>query len=142
MVVDFNKEEYRRQESGDRMLTKKSPAKSFQDLIVWQKAHQFVLSVYQFSEAFPQKEMYGLTAQLRRAAISIPANIAEGFKKKTKPDKARFMNISQGSLEECRYYLILAKDLGYGDSKELLSQIDEVGRILEKYSSAILTTVS
>jgi four helix bundle protein len=80
----------------------RSPAKSFQDLIVWQKAHQFVLSAYLFSEEFPKTEIYGLTSQLRRSAVSIPANIAEGFKKKTKPDKARFMNIAQGSLEECR----------------------------------------
>ncbi len=65
---------------------KRPPAKSFQDLIVWQKAHQFVLSVYRCSENFPRKEIYGLTSQLRRAAISIPANIAEGFKKKGKAD--------------------------------------------------------
>jgi four helix bundle protein len=63
------------------------PAKNFQDLIVWQKAHQLVLSVYRFSDDFPKSEMYGLTSQNRRAVISIPANIAEGFKKKTKPDK-------------------------------------------------------
>ena len=92
---------------------KRAPAKSFQDLIVWQKAHQFVLSVYRFTDTFPKTELYGLTSQIKKAAISIPANIAEGFKKKTKPDKARFMNIAQGSLEECRYYLILAKDHGY-----------------------------
>lgn len=65
----------RRQESGDRM--KKTPAKSFQDLIVWQKAHQSVLSVYRFSNQFPNKETYGLTSQLRRAEISVPANIAD-----------------------------------------------------------------
>lgn len=87
---------------------KREPAKSFQDLIVWQKAHQFFLSTYHFSSNFPKTEIYGLTSQFRRAAISIPANIAEGFKKKTSPDKLRFMNIAQGSLEECRYYLILA----------------------------------
>ncbi len=91
---------------------KRKPAKTFQDLIVWDKAHQFVLSVYRLSNNFPKNEMYGLTSQIRRAAISIPANIAEGFKKKTKPDKARFLNIAQASLEECRYYLILIKDLG------------------------------
>jgi four helix bundle protein len=66
---------------------KRNPAKSFQDLIVWQKAHQFVLSVYHFSESFPKKEMYGLTSQIRRAAVSIPANIAEGFKKRGVADK-------------------------------------------------------
>ena len=93
---------------------KRRPAKVFQNLIVWQKAHQFVLSMYGFSQNFPKTEMYGLTSQTRRSAISIPANIAEGFKKKTKPDKIKYMNIAQGSLEECRYYLILAKDLGYG----------------------------
>ena len=96
-------------------MEKRAPARSFQDLIVWQKAHQFVLAVYRFTENFPKTEQYGLTSQLRRAAVSIAANIAEGFRKRSKPDKARFMNISQGSLEECRYYLILSKDLNYGD---------------------------
>ncbi len=121
---------------------KKVAAKNFQDLIVWQKAHQFVLSIYQFSNNFPQKEIYGLTAQFRRAAISIPANIAEGFKKKTKADKVRFMNISQGSLEECRYYLILAKDLQYGNTMELMSQVEEVSKLLEAYSASILNSIS
>ncbi len=121
---------------------KRTPAKTFQDLIVWQKAHQFVLSIYRFTESFPKNEIYGLTAQLRRAAISIPANIAEGFKKKTKGDKARFMNIAQGSLEESRYYLILAKDLGYGDTLELTSQLEEVSKMLEAYFSSILSSGS
>ncbi len=115
----------------------KTPAKSFQDLIVWQKAHQFVLAIYRFSDNFPQKEIYGLTSQLRRAAISIPANIAEGFKKRGIADKVRFMNISQGSLEECRYYLILTRDLGYGDSLGLMSQLEEVSKLLEAYSTSI-----
>jgi four helix bundle protein len=119
-----------------------APAKSFQDLIVWQKAHQFVLSVYHYSDYFPQKEIYGLTSQFRRAAISIPANIAEGFKKKTKTDKARFMNIAQGSIEECRYYLILAKDLGYGDNPELMPQLEEISKMLGKYTTALLASDS
>ena len=68
----------------------REPARSFQDFIVWQKAHQFVLEVYRFTEKFPPKEQYGLTSQLRRAAISIPANIAEGFKKKEKLIKSVF----------------------------------------------------
>ena len=121
---------------------KRKPAKDFKDLIVWQKAHQFVLAIYRFSDKFPKSEMYGLTSQARRAAISIPANIAEGFKKKTKPDKARFMNIAQGSLEECRYYLILAQDLDYGDSFQLMSQLEEVSKLLEAYTSSILASVS
>jgi len=118
------------------------PAKSFEDLIVWQKAHQFVLGVYRFSEAFPKIEIYGLTSQLRRAAMSIPANIAEGFKKKGRADKVRFMNIAQGSLEECRYYLILAKDLGYGDNRSVLVQLEEVSKLVEAYASAILNSGS
>jgi four helix bundle protein len=90
-------------------MEKRSPAKSFQDLIVWQKAHAFVLQVYTATRAFPKEELYGLTSQFRRAAVSIPANIAEGFRKQSEADKARFLNISEGSLEECRYYLILGK---------------------------------
>jgi len=98
----------------------RQPARDFQDLIVWQKAHQLVLSIYRISKGFPREEIYGLTSQFRRAAISVPANIAEGFKKKGRLDKVRFMNVAQGSLEECRYYLILSSDLEYGDTKKLL----------------------
>ena len=120
----------------------REPARTFQDLIVWQKAHQFVLAVYRFIDNFPRQETYGLTSQLRRAAVSIPANIAEGFKKQGRADKARFMNIAQGSIEECRYYLILAKDLGYGDSNPLASRIEEVSKLLGGYCSAILSSDS
>ncbi len=81
--------------------------------------------------------MFGLTSQFRRAAISIPANIAERFVKRGRKDKMRFFNISQGSLEECRYYLILAQDLGFGNTEELLAQIDEVSRMLNAYIRAI-----
>lgn len=114
-------------------------AENFQDFIVWQKAHQFVLSVYNYSDYFPQKEVYGLTSQFRRAAISIPANIAEGFKKKSKTEKARLMSIAQGALEECRYYLILAKDLGYGDHPELMPLLEEVSKMLGKYIAVLQT---
>ncbi|TAN36203.1 MAG: four helix bundle protein [Verrucomicrobia bacterium] len=117
-------------------------AKTFQDLIVWQKAHQWVLGIYSFSANFPRAELYGLTSQLRRAAVSVPANIAEGFKKKGPADKKRFFNIAQGSLEESRYYLILAHDLHYGDPGGLVGQLDEVGRLLNAYSAAILSPVS
>jgi len=79
---------------------------------------------------------------LRRSAIGVPANIAEGFKKKGKADKARYFNIAQASLEEPRYYLILAKDLRYGDSSNLLSLIQEVSKLLEAYSDSILASVS
>ncbi|HZG54116.1 MAG TPA: four helix bundle protein [Pyrinomonadaceae bacterium] len=116
------------------------PARTFQDLIVWQKAHEFVLGAYHLSKNFPREELYGLTSQFRRAAVSIPANIAEGFKKKGSSDKARFMNIAQGSLEECRYYLILTNDLGYGDTRQHMQQLEEVSKLLASYISAIKTS--
>jgi four helix bundle protein len=78
---------------------------------------RFVLEVYSFTAGLPKQETYGRALQMRRAAVSIPANIAEGFRRRGKADKARFMNIAEGSVEECRYFLILAKDLGYGDPK-------------------------
>ena len=92
---------------------------------MWQKAHQFVLLVYKYTESFPKSEVYGLSSQFRRAAVSIAANIAEGYKKKGKADKARFFNIAQGSLEECQYYLILSSDLGFGDASKKQSLLDE-----------------
>src|SRR6266481_5124133 len=86
------------------MSSDRSPARSFRDLRVWQKAHQFVLAVYRYSESFPEREKYGLAHQLRRAAVSIPANIAEGFGKRSQAEKGRFLNIAEGSVEECRFY--------------------------------------
>ena len=112
-------------------------AKKFTDLIVWQKAHQFVLSAYRLSEKFPKSEIYGLTSQLRRAAVSIPANIAEGFRKRSKSEKAYFLGVAQSSLEECRYYLILVNDLKYGDTTTNLTLLEEVSKILMGYSNAI-----
>ena len=120
----------------------RQPARNFQDLIVWQKAHQFVLSVYRISKGFPREEIYGLTSQLRRAAISVPANIAEGFKKKGRLDKVRFMNIAQGSLEECRYYLILSHDLEYANTMTLKLQLEEVSKLLFRYATAVGNSVS
>jgi four helix bundle protein len=79
-------------------------ARTFRDLLVWRKAHEFVLSVYPFTAEFSKPEIFGLALQLRRAAVSIPANIVEGFRRRGKADKARFMNMAEGSVEECRYY--------------------------------------
>jgi four helix bundle protein len=117
----------------------RSPSRTFQDVIAWQKAHAFVLAAYRYSVGFPRTETYGLTSQFRRAAVSIPANIAEGFRRKGKPEKVRFLNIAQGSLEECRYYLILAQDLGYGPSAEFTFMLEETSRVLDSYSKAILS---
>ncbi len=116
-------------------------AKNFTDLIVWQKAHKFVLSVYRLSENFPKSEMYGLTSQLRRAAVSIPANIAEGFRKRSKPEKTYFLGVAQSSLEECRYYLILVNDLKYGDTTEYSIPLEEISKMLMAYSKAIRSNI-
>lgn len=121
---------------------KKEPVKAFADLIVWQKAHGLTLRIYGLTKSFPHDERFGLTSQMRRAAVSVPANIAEGFKKRSKIDKVRFLNIAQGSLEECRYYLILANDLGYSKTDILMEDVEEVGRLLGGYSSAILNSDS
>ena len=121
---------------------KREPAKTFEDLVVWQKAHTCALSVYRETVRFPKFELYGLRSQLCRAAVSVPANIAEGFKKRGKGDKARFMNIAQGSLEETRYYLILARDLGYLKNEGLQRQLEEVSRLLEAYSRTIMDSRS
>jgi len=113
-------------------------ARRFQDLFVWQNAHRFVLAVYPFTTGFPKQEAYGLSIQLRRAAVSIPANIAEGFRRRGKADKARLLNIAEASLDECRYYLILAQDLGYGQTEELVTLLEQVDRLLNPYTRAIL----
>jgi len=116
--------------------------KKFTELIVWQKAHQFVLAIYKETQKFPKEEIYGLTSQLRRAAVSVAANIAEGYRKRGPKDKVRFLNISEGSLEECHYYLILAKDLNYADTEIFIDMKEEIGRLLTSYSKAILSSNS
>jgi four helix bundle protein len=124
------------------MATERLAARTFQDLVVWQKAHRLVLAIYKFTAHFPKSETYGLALQMRKAAVSIPANIAEGFRRRGKPDKVRFLNISEASLEESRYYLILSKDLGYGDTGVILDSLEEVSRLLNAYSKAILDSSS
>ncbi|HEX8649952.1 MAG TPA: four helix bundle protein [Pyrinomonadaceae bacterium] len=113
-------------------------ARTFEDVEVWQKAHVWVLDVYRLTETFPKQELFGLTSQLRRAAVSVPANLAEGFKKRGLSDKIRFYNISQGSLEECRYYLILARDLNYGEIQVLMKALEEISKMLDSYIRSIL----
>ena len=98
--------------------------------------------VYTLSAAFPRTELYGLTSQLRRAAVSVPANIAEGFRKRGKSDKVRFLNIAEGSLEECRYYLILVRDLKYGDTALPIVKATEVSKLLDAYSRSILESLT
>jgi four helix bundle protein len=112
-------------------------SKHFRELIIWQKAHQLVLSIYKLTNVFPREELVGLTSQLRRSVVSVPANIAEGYRKRTIPDKAKFLNIAQGSLDETHYYLILAQDLGYANTELLQNNLEEVARLLTAYYNAV-----
>jgi four helix bundle protein len=120
----------------------REPARTFKDLLVWQKAHQLTLAVDRLTACFPKQETYGLTCQMQRAAVSVAANIAEGFKRRGPADKARLLNIAQSSLEECRYYLILAEDLGYSETQEQMIVLEEVSRFLEAYTHRVLTSLS
>ena len=123
---------------------------NFKELKVWEKAHQITLNIYKVSAKFPKEEIYSLTNQLRRAASSIPANIAEGCGKNTQADLANFLNISLGSAIETEYFLILSKDLDYLTEEQfaiLSNSINEVkamlisliGRVRSKYASKPIT---
>ena len=111
--------------------------KDFVELIVWQKAHRFVLSVYALTKEFPKEELFGITGQLRRAAVSIAANIAEGYSKRGERDKMRLLNVAQGSLAECRYFLMLARDLKYAPVEKPESDLAEVSKLLNSYRRGI-----
>jgi len=107
--------------------------KTFRELDAWKKAHGLTLTVYRASSGFPADERFGLVMQLRRAASSVPANIAEGFARRTTKDFLRHLDIASGSLEETRYFLLLGNDLGYIASQnheEIQRACDEVGRLL------------
>lgn len=106
---------------------------NYKDLKVWEKAHGFTLRIYEVTKAFPKEEIYSLTNQVRRAAASIPANIAEGCGKNSKLDFANFLNIALGSANESEYYLLLSRDLNYlkeEDFAELLKTINEIKAML------------
>ncbi len=120
-------------------------SQSFEQLIVWQKAHSYVLAIYEITKQYPKEELFCLVNQMRRAAASITANIAEGYAKISSKDKLRFYNISQGSLEETRNFIILSKDLGYitlQDKEQLGIQAAEISRLLNAYCIALLKNVS
>jgi len=109
----------------------------FTELEVWKNSHKFVLNVYKLTQLFPKCEIYGLVSQFRRAAVSIAANIAEGYKRQSKREKIRFYNISQSSIEECRYYVILSHDLGYINSKILINDLNQICSKLYGYIKSI-----
>jgi four helix bundle protein len=107
--------------------------KSYRELLVWQKATDFAVECYRFSATFPRSETYGLSSQIRRAAVSIPANIAEGYGRGSRKEYVQFLLIAQGSLKELETHIIIAEKLGYLTlaQRDLeLAQSDEIGRML------------
>lgn len=114
--------------------------KSFQEIKAWQRAHRLVLEIYRITKKFPKEEIYCLTNQIRRAAVSIASNIVEGFKRKSFKDSDHFYNMSEGSLEETKYQLILSKDLGYISVEEftkLFELAEEVGKTLNGWKKSM-----
>lgn len=112
----------------------------FEDIIAWQKARVFINHVYNATRNFPPEERFGLTSQFQRAAVSIAANIAEGYKRMGKEDKLRFYNYSQGSLEECRCYIYLSNDFNYitpDEAGQMIVEIEETSKVLNSYIIAI-----
>ncbi|MBQ8736485.1 MAG: four helix bundle protein [Bacteroidaceae bacterium] len=115
--------------------------RNYEDLLAWQKAHEFVLNVYRVTALFPDVEKFCLVSQFRRAAVSIAANIAEGYRKIGKADKLRFLNMAQGSLEECRYYILLSSDLNYINEEQRQSLhllLYTCSRLLNSYCKGIV----
>lgn len=114
-------------------MEQKKKISSFTDLVVWQEGHALVLGIYKYSESFPQKEVFGLTNQMRRAVVSITSNIAEGFSRQSVKEKVQFYSIAKGSLTELQNQLLIAKDVGFLEErnyKVLSDRIDTVGRLL------------
>ena len=112
---------------------------TFQDLIVWQKSHRLILLLYKLTEKYPRHELFGLISQTRRCGVSIPSNIAEGFKRKTITDSIHFCNMADTSLEELKYDLILARDLKYINESEYnqaMGSAEEVGRLLNGWKKS------
>ena len=118
-----------------------APAATFQDLVVWQKSHQLVLGIYAATATYPKHELFGLTSQMRRASTSVASNIAEAFRRRSRRDKARILNIAAASLEELQYQLLLSRDLRYCEIDRLQSQALEVARLLSSYERSILASI-
>ena len=111
----------------------------FEDLNVWKKSHELSLLIYKITKGFPGEEKFGLISQMRRAAVSVSANISEGFKRRGIKDKINFYNTSQSSLAELQNYIILVRDLKYIDSgtlDKIKPYIEEIGKMLNGLISA------
>lgn len=119
--------------------------KSFRELEVWQKAHTLVLDIYRVTERFPDRERFGITAQLRRAAYSVPANLAEGFGRRTTKEFLQFIAISNGSLEETRYFILLSKDLkflAHGEYERLEEKAISIAQMLSALTRSLRSRIS
>jgi len=111
---------------------------SFKDLIVWQKSYQLVLQTYRITKGFPKSEIYGLSQQMRKAAVSIPSNIAEGYGRKHKAEYDQFLAVAYGSLLELETQFLLAKDLGYVSNNQTVENLlKEVGSMLYRMLNPI-----
>src|SRR6266851_2121186 len=107
--------------------------RSYRDLLVWQKALDLTILIYRLSEGFPKSEIYGLTSQVRRASVSVPSNIAEGYGRGGRREYIQFLSVAQGSLKELETQTILAHRLGYASQQkadELLRESDTIGKML------------
>ncbi len=114
--------------------------KSFHDLEIWKLSHQLVLEVYKISKMFPKEENFRITSQLLRAAYSMPSNIAEGMGRYTRKEFVNFLTIARGSVEECKYFILLAKDLGYLTEQiynELTLKYDSLGKMINSLINSL-----
>ena len=114
--------------------------RSYRDLDIWRRAKNYAVQIYKVTEEFPRSEVYGLGGQMRRAAVSIPSNIAEGFRRKSKKEKSHFLRVAYGSGAELETQLEISRDLGYIDDaayRELGRELDEIMRMMNKAISTI-----
>ena len=118
-------------------------AKSYRDLLIWQRSIKLVGKCYQLTKLFPEDERFGLTSQLRRAAVSVPANIAEGFGRETTGAFVQFLRTAQGSLKELETHLLIAEEIEIISNQStapLLRECDEIGKMLRSFMRSIEKT--
>ena len=114
--------------------------KTFRELAVWQQAHHLVMAIYGLTQAFPSEERYGLVSQMRRASVSVAANIVEGHRRSGRREFLQFLEVADASLEELKYFLLLANDLRYGThsaTAQIETQTEAVGRMLHALKSHV-----
>ena len=127
---------------GNKSNKRDKGEKGYHRLVVWQRAHELAILIYRKTRLFPKSELYGLTSQLRRAALSVPANIVEGYSRKSKKEFLRFLGIARGSLSECEYFLEFARELKFftKENYEALGKLrGEVGYLLHRFTSRLRT---